>query len=102
MLVEGMLEDLECQVVHTAGSVPDAIEAVRTLAFDLAVLDVNLAGKQVFPVAEELAAKSIPFIISSGYGSSVVPDQFKAAPVIPKPFRIDDLEAAIATAVRAT
>src|SRR5262245_21302569 len=91
MMIDGYLEDLGCTVAATARTVPEAVNAAETLSIQLALLDVNLAGKPVFPAAEALAAKGVPFIFSSGYGSSAVPEQFRAAPVIPKPFRIEEL-----------
>ena len=99
MLVEAMLEDLGCVSIGVARTVPDAVASVETLEFDLALLDVNLAGQRVFPVAEALMAKGLPFIFSSGYGANAIPEEFRGAPLIPKPFTLEELEAAIAAAL---
>jgi CheY-like chemotaxis protein len=99
MLLEDMLADLGCEVTASVRSLTAAFEAIEKAPPQLAILDVSLAGKQVFPVAEALAEKGLPFIFSSGYGSSIVPSAFKAAPVLPKPFQPRELVEAIRTAV---
>lgn len=102
MMVEGMLADIGCEVCGFARSVPEALEIVETLPMDIALLDVNLAGQRVFPVAEALSLKNIPFIFSSGYGAAGVPEEYRSAPVIPKPFRLEELEAAVRQATTVT
>lgn len=99
LLIEGMLDELGCSVVGTAGTVSQAIDFIEKHDFDLAFLDVNLAGKQVFPVAATLREQRRPFIFSSGYGRDGIPEEFSDAPVIPKPFRIEELDAAIRSVV---
>lgn len=95
MMIETMLEELGCIVTGSAKSVPVALSAVETVPFDLALLDVNLEGVKVFPVAEAIAEKGLPFIISSGYGREGVPDALRHVPIIPKPFRLEELDEAI-------
>lgn len=101
MMIESMLEELGCTMSGTAHSVPDALSAVQNgnVAFDVALLDLNLGGVKVFPVAAALMAKGLPFVISSGYDASVVPEDFRHMPIVPKPFRIEELDAAIRKAV---
>lgn len=101
-MVEGMLADIGCEACGLARSVPEALEIVETLPMDVALLDVNLAGQRVFPVAEALSLKNIPFIFSSGYGAAGVPEEYRSAPVIPKPFRLEELEAAVRQATTVT
>ncbi len=99
MMIESMLEELGCTMSGTAHSVPEALAALETIAFDVALLDLNLSGTKVFPVADALTAKGMPFIISSGYDSSAIPENFRHVPTVPKPFRIEELDAAIRKAV---
>lgn len=99
MMIEDMLLDLGCEVVQTAGTIPDAMRAIEQQRIELALLDINVAGKQVFPVAEALSEKALPFIFSSGYGQGGVPERFGRAPVVAKPFQINELDAAIRSAV---
>jgi len=99
MMIESMLEELGCTVSGSARSVPEALAALEDIAFDVALLDLNLAGVKVFPVADALAAKGLPFIISSGYDASAIPEVYRHVPTVPKPFRIEELDAAIRKAV---
>ena len=69
LLIEDILTDSKCIIVGPYDRVPAALEAARTLALDAAVLDVNLAGTKVYPVAEMLSARGIPFVLLSGYGA---------------------------------
>jgi CheY-like chemotaxis protein len=101
MLVETMLEDLGCAVVLSAASVREALELVGRGGFDVALLDVNLAGEKVFPVADELRRLGVPFAFASGYGADGLRPDLKDAPIIQKPFQLGDLEAALsASALR--
>jgi hypothetical protein len=59
---------------------------VDTEALDGAVLDVNLGGERVDPVADALAVRKIPFVFVTGYGKSAISERFPAATVIGKPF----------------
>lgn len=63
-----------------------AMEASRHEAFDLAVLDVNLHGEMVFPLADELSARGIRFIFLSGYGPQSLPDRHRSTPYMAKPY----------------
>jgi CheY-like chemotaxis protein len=91
MLMEAFLEDLECKVVGTASSLRDALEKARSLAMDVALLDINLAGEMSYPVAEVLQSRNIPFAFATGYGTVGLPSGLRAAPVLTKPFRRDQL-----------
>ncbi len=58
---------------------------------DGALLDINLAGEKVFPAAEVLAGRGVPFLLVSGYGSDALPAHRRNWAVCPKPFRIEDV-----------
>jgi hypothetical protein len=60
-----------------------------------AILDVNLNGQQVFPVAEALQARDIPFAFFTGYGESTLPEKWRGLPRLCKPFMRDDIETLI-------
>jgi CheY-like chemotaxis protein len=70
MMIEDMLEDLGHKVIATSGRMPDASKLVSGARADLAILDVNLNGEETYPLADSLAARAIPFIFATGYGSS--------------------------------
>src|SRR4051812_14050294 len=91
MLVEDMLADLGCEVVGPVADLDEALKLVGDEQIDCAVLDVNLAGKPIFPVADALKAKGVPFAFASGYGEAGVRDDHRGAPILQKPFREADL-----------
>ena len=96
MLLEDMLGDLDIAIAGVAESVPAALDMVETAeAVDAAILDMNLRGKSVEPVAERLAALGIPFVFASGYGADALTEKHGNAPVLPKPFRREALEEAL-------
>jgi DNA-binding response OmpR family regulator len=94
MLVE-MVEELGHKVVVEAGHLDHARSLAETERYDLAILDINLQGSNVEPVAEAIAARGLPFFFLSGYGSGGVPEQFKGRPVLRKPCAIEMLSRTI-------
>lgn len=91
LLIEDMLGDQQCVIVGPCDQITPALTAARTEAIDLAILDVNIAGSKVYPVAEVLAARKIPFLLLSGYGKSAVPSNHPDWRVCSKPFRSEEL-----------
>ncbi|WP_126975733.1 response regulator [Frigidibacter oleivorans] len=85
------LEEAGAEVVGQAASVPEALELLREIAADAALLDGNLGGQTVDDVAAELARRGIPFCFVSGYGREHLPQGFAGVPVVEKPFRVDAL-----------
>ena len=83
-----------------AGRVGEAIELVQRTHFDIAILDVNLHGEPVFPVAEAIKARHRPFIFATGYNASILPDEFRNHPALQKPFRIEALRELIEITVK--
>jgi CheY-like chemotaxis protein len=99
MLVEDMLADMGCDVVASAARVSEALRLIEAVDIDAAVLDVNVAGEKVFPVAEKLRDRKIPFVFATGYGAHGVREDFRAHPVIPKPFPRSQLQKSLIKAV---
>ena len=95
MLLEGMLTDLGHSVAAEAGGLDEAMALAKQAEFDLAVLDVNLNGTPVTPVVEILVERGVPFIFASGYGQRGLPEAYRTAPILQKPFQADALEDAI-------
>ena len=95
MLLEGMLTDLGHSVAAEAGGLDEAMTLAKQAEFDLAVLDVNLNGTPVTPVVEILVERGVPFIFASGYGQRGLPEAYRTAPILQKPFQADALEDAI-------
>ena len=97
-MIEDMLQDLGCIVEASVARLEDARRIADAAAVDLAVLDVNLNGSPVFPVAEILRRRGIPFVFSTGYGASGVSEEFRNYPILSKPFKIEDLQQKLAAA----
>jgi CheY-like chemotaxis protein len=91
LLIEDMLADQHCVIVGPYDRLASALEAARTEVIDLAVLDVNIDGRKIYPVADVLAAREIPFLLLSGYGANAVPSDHPDWPVCSKPFRAEEL-----------
>lgn len=87
MLLETILEDMGCEPVGPAATVEDGLRlAADGGRVDAALLDVNVAGRQVFPVAEALRERGVPFVFSTGYGEGGLPDEWRGHPTLQKPF----------------
>ena len=76
-----------------------AVPLIATQSFDVAILDLNLAGEQVFPVADELIRRSIPFVFATGYGADGVLPAYRNHPVLAKPYSRREVEAALLKAL---
>lgn len=87
-IVMQMVQDLErsgAQVIGPIPSVEKALERLEKLAnIDAAILDINLQGNLVFPVAEELSRRGIPFVFASGYDDTIIPPRFAEVPLLDK------------------
>jgi CheY-like chemotaxis protein len=91
MLIEDMLADLGCTVVGPASRLDEAIALANSADLDCAVLDVNLGGQPIFPLADLLRAKGAPFAFATGYGDAGLRETDRGSPVLQKPFREGDL-----------
>jgi CheY-like chemotaxis protein len=87
--------------VRVVGSAADLDEAIRMLdlAFDVAVLDANLNGRSVTPVADALTRRGIPFIFATGYGEAGAAPAGFNVPVVRKPYNIHQIATALAEAL---
>jgi CheY-like chemotaxis protein len=73
-------------IVGPASNVPDALALVRSAPrIDAAILDINLQGEMVFPVAEALSERGVPFVFATGYDPAAIPIQFASVPHCGKP-----------------
>jgi CheY-like chemotaxis protein len=95
MMLEDLLGDMGCEVAGPLASVAQALDWLKAGGqADAALLDVNLGGQPVFPVAEALMARGVPIAFTTGYGETRDP-RFKSAIMLGKPIRQDRLEAAL-------
>ena len=79
-------------------TVAAALEALENeeAVVDAAILDINLRGREVYDVADILAERGIPFLLTTGYDPEMLPQSHQERPVCTKPFRIEELLAAVA------
>ena len=93
--IEDALRDLGCVVVGPVGKLDAALRMANDEILDAAILDVNIRGGHVFPVAERLQARGIPFALASGYGDWALPEAFRNQPRLTKPFTEQELGAQV-------
>jgi DNA-binding response OmpR family regulator len=94
-MLEMVLGEAGCVVIGPAATVVDGLLLAKANDIDAAVLDVNLGGELVFPVADALAARGVPFIFVTGYGvTGVTGERYPTVPIVQKPY---DDEAVVET-----
>src|SRR5260370_9956735 len=97
MMVADMLDELGYSVAAEAGEIGEAVKLAQSTEFDIAILDVNVNGKVITPVAELITARNRPFIFATGYGSSGLPPAYLDPPPLQKPFQLHTLGQVIAS-----
>lgn len=85
------------------GPVPTLVAALAKLSgqLDAAVLDINLRGEPVWPLADALIMRKVPFIFVTGYGPEVIPLAYAAVPHWVKPLNVEGLAGALLALVEA-
>ena len=102
MMLEDFLQSLGHKVAGTAETVADALGRVEQGGFDIAIMDVHLKdGEHIWPVADKLVAKNIPFVLATGGHLEPPPPRHAGAPVLVKPYTIDAIEPALDAACKA-
>jgi CheY-like chemotaxis protein len=101
MMVTDMLVDLGHSIAAEAGEIDEALRLAETADFDLAILDVNVNGRTIEPVARAVERRKLPLLFSTGYSVDALPESFRGHPSLQKPFRIDTLQSAIDEALKA-
>jgi DNA-binding response OmpR family regulator len=88
VLIEDTLVGMGCQVVGSSGKLDTALQLAKDKEFDTAILDITIRGGKVYPIAELLVARGIPFAFASGYGEWALPEVFRDRPRLIKPFTL--------------
>jgi CheY-like chemotaxis protein len=91
IFLEDMLKELGCEVIGLAPRVDAARKVMDKKKLDCAILDVNINGEMIYPLAEVLAKRDIPFLFVTGYDQRSVVPEFRHRPVLQKPFRLSEL-----------
>ena len=100
--LEDTLTELGCVIVGPAMRLEQAQELVSASSdVDAAILDVNLGGRPIFPVAEALTARGVRIVFATGYGRQGLPEEWRDHPVLMKPYTSDDVERALREIVAA-
>ena len=95
MMLVQIVEELGYKVVAEAASVNDGCSRAEVEDYDLAILDVNLQGFNVRPVAQAISRRGLPFVFLTGYGPRGLPEEFIGLPVLAKPCTPDALKSTI-------
>jgi CheY-like chemotaxis protein len=96
MLLEDMLGELGYDCAAAVGTIAEASDHAANSDFNVAVLDVNLDGKEIFPVADILAKRGLPFVFVTGYGEGSLPEPYRGRPALQKPFQAEQLKSTLA------
>jgi two-component sensor histidine kinase/CheY-like chemotaxis protein len=96
MILEDQLQEIGLSIVATCASIPEAMMAIDRNAPDAAILDVNLGGQLVYPVADRLMDLHIPFVFVTGYGRESIDRRYDSIHVLEKPVERQALEAVFA------
>ena len=99
-MAEDMLTALGATVIGPASTIAMALRLAETDGIDAAVLDVNMGGERIDPVAEVLGARNVPVVFATGYGARAL-GCASEAPVLDKPYTQEELAAALARALGA-
>jgi PAS domain S-box-containing protein len=100
MELESILTAAQCDVRGPAGTIEQAESLIAEAKCDAALLDVNLAGRPVDELAAALTQREIPFAFVSGYGREALPQPFRDAMLLNKPFSEEQLLATLEALLR--
>jgi PAS domain S-box-containing protein len=100
LAIEATLHQAGAEPVGPVGTLPEALALARGERLDAAVLDVDIADEPVFPVADILLQRGVPFVFATGYvGDAAIPPRYRGIPRLPKPYRRERLQQALAQLV---
>ena len=94
-----VLHDLGCEVIGPAPNMAAARDLVDGEVFDAAIMDIHIRGERIFPLCDALAAKGIPFVLTSGYADWELPERWQRVQRLQKPYTIDQVEEALSAAL---
>lgn len=96
MLLEDMLDELGYGVIAAVGTISEACQVATSGEFNAAILDVNLDGQEIYPVADILTKRGLPFVFVTGYGERSLPEPYRGRPALQKPFQAEQLKRTLA------
>jgi len=90
-VLEESLREVGCEVVGPYARLPEALDAVPEAHIDIAVLDLNIRGELVSPLADQLRQRGVPFVLTSGYQGRDIPSSLQGAHLVRKPYTSEDM-----------
>src|SRR5207248_660126 len=94
LMIEDILADFGCVVAGSAETVAKALSLIaNTSDLDAAILDVHIGGEMVFPVADALRDRHVPFVFSTGFGPADLTTRYPGSPLLAKPYPPEALAA---------
>jgi DNA-binding response OmpR family regulator len=90
-----LLEELGCVAIGPAPNMAAARELIDADVFDAALVDVHIRGERAFPLCDTIAAKDVPFVLTSGYADWAMPDKWLDRPRLQKPYKLDEVRRAL-------
>jgi CheY-like chemotaxis protein len=88
MEVQFFVEECGCAAVGPVATLEKALGIAQEDGLAGAILDINLGAERVWPLAETLAARKVPFLLATGYGNGDIPEAFKTRPHLAKPLTL--------------
>ena len=100
--IEDMLQSLGCSVIGPVARVGAAVALIEREPIDIAVLDLNVAGELVYPVAAALDERNRPFFFATGFGVSALDAAYRDRLVLQKPYGLAGLSRALLASLPAS
>lgn len=97
--VGDVLKDIGCEVLGPFSSIEETMQKIGDELPDAAVLDVNLSGRTVYPLAQALLQRNIPVLFVTGYDRSNIHRKFQSVPRLAKPVDANQLQQAVSRLV---
>jgi two-component sensor histidine kinase/two-component SAPR family response regulator len=92
LMMVDILAELGFSVLGPITNLAEAVAAAKQGEFDWAILDINLKGELVYPVADILLEKGVPLVFVTGYGAERVDKRYGNTPILQKPLQKQDLQ----------
>jgi PAS domain S-box-containing protein len=102
LMIADFLREIGYSVIGPFTKIQDGLQVANTARLAAAVLDVNIGGEEIYPVAESLMRRNIPFVFVTGYGADGIDERFSGVPVLQKPVDREQLLRVLATRTQGT
>jgi len=99
MLLADMLGEFGCAIAGETGSLRQAMTLASDADFDVAILDVMVNGMMIYPVADVVRGRGLPFVLATGLAASALPERYRNRPSLKKPFEVEDVKRILADAL---